>query len=204
MASALTRAKLARAAHALNARRPRLPPLILMTDAVRLPDPSAAVAALPKGSAIILRHTDAKARAALAERLRPIARARDLILLIANDVPLAARLGCDGIHLSEAHAPQAALLRALHPSWLITVAAHSARAVARAHAFMADAVLLAAPFPTRSHVGRAALNPARFRLMARSAAVPVYALGGVNAQNVGTLYGARVAGIAAIEALTPD
>jgi thiamine-phosphate pyrophosphorylase len=204
MASAVARAKLARAAHALNARRPRIPPLILMTDAVRLPDPCAAALLLPKRSAVILRHTDAKARAALAERLQPIARAGGLILLIANDAPLAARLGCHGVHLSEAHAAQAAHLRALHPSWLITVAAHSARAVARAHAFMADAVLLAAPFPTRSHIGREALGPARFRLIAQSATVPVYALGGVTTQNAGALRSAHVAGIAAIDALMPD
>jgi len=204
MASALNRAKLARAACALNAQAPRLPALILMTDEVRLPDPVAAVAALPKGSAIILRHTDAKKRAALAKRLSAIARARGLLLLIANDAPLSARLGCDGVHLSEAHAHEAAHLRALHPSWLITVASHSARAVARAHMFRAGAVLLAAPFSTQSHVGRAALGPARFRFIAQSALSPVYALGGVNARNIRALHGARVAGIAAIDALTPD
>ena len=204
MASKLERSKLARAAYRLNARAPRLPALILMTDAVRLPDPCAAVRALPRGAAIIVRHTDAKERARLAEGLIRIARARKLIVLIANDAPLAARLGCDGVHLSEAHTQEATHLRALHPSWLITAAAHSARAVARARAVKADAVLLAAPFPTQSHAGRAALGPARFRLIAQSASVPVYALGGVNAQNIRAVESAHVAGIAAIDALVPD
>ena len=204
MASALERAKLARAAYRLNARAPRLPALILMTDAVRLPNPLVAVRALPRGAAIIVRHTGAKERARLAESLMPMARARKLIVLIANDAVLAARLGCDGVHLSEAHAAEAAHLRALHPSWIITAAAHSARAVARAHAVRADAVLLAAPFPTQSHAGRAALGPARFRLIAQSAAVPVYALGGVSAQNVRAVESALVAGIAGIDALVPD
>jgi thiamine-phosphate pyrophosphorylase len=204
MASALSRAKLARAACTLNARYARLPTLILMTDERRLPDPSAAASALPKGSAIILRHTDAKARAGLAENLSRIARARELILLIADDAALAARLDCQGVHLPEAHAREAAHLKALHPSWLVTVAAHSARAVAHARLCRADAVLLAAVFPTASHIGRAALGATRFKLIAQSAGVPVYALGGVNAQNVRALDGSRLAGIAAIEALTPD
>ena len=203
MASALERTKLARAAHRLNARHPRLPALILMTDERRLPDPIEAARALPKGAAIILRHTDAGARAALAGNLSPIARARGLILLIANDAALAARLHCNGVHLSEMHAHEAAHLKALHPSWLITVAAHSGHGVQRAQTYKADAVLLAAPFPTQSHIGRTALGPARFRLIARGSRVPVYALGGVNAQNVGAVTCAPLAGVAAIDALLP-
>jgi thiamine-phosphate pyrophosphorylase len=204
MASALARAKLARAAYGLNACHSPLPALILMTDERRLPDPLAAARVLPEGAAVILRHTDAKTRAVLAESLNLIAHRCGLILLIANDAALATRLGCAGVHLSEAHACEAAHLKALHPSWLITAAAHSARAAARAHACRADAVLLAAPFPTQSHLGRATLGAARFRLIVQSAPVAVYALGGINAQNVGAVDGAHVAGIAAIEALLPS
>ena len=40
--------------------------------------------------------------------------------------------------------------------------------------------------------------------MAARAALPVYALGGVNAQTIERLVGARLAGIAAIEGLVPD
>ena len=61
-----------------------LPPLILMTDEKRLPDPVRAALALPKGAAIILRHTNPKTRARLACELAPIAKARELRLLIAN------------------------------------------------------------------------------------------------------------------------
>ena len=44
----------------------------------------------------------------------------------------------------------------------------------------------------------------RLRLMAARAVLPVYALGGVNAQTAQRLAGARLAGIAAIEGLLPD
>jgi thiamine-phosphate pyrophosphorylase len=203
MASALARAKLARAARALNARFPRLPPLILMTDVDRLKDPVEAARSLPKGAAIILRHTDANARAELGLRLMRIARERGLYLLIAGDAALAARQGCDGLHLPQIRAREAAHWKALHPGWLITAAAHDARAARVAAASRCDAIVLAPVFATQSHVERQSLGAARLRAIARAAAVPVYALGGVNEETIRRLTGAPLAGIAAIEALIP-
>jgi thiamine-phosphate pyrophosphorylase len=201
MVSALERQRLARAADALNLRAPGLPALILMTDEKRLKDPVAAARALPMGAAIILRHTDAKARAVLAMRLKPVARAKRLFLLIAGDPDLAARIGADGLHLSELRAREAWHWRNAHPFWLITAAAHSLRALAAAGRCGADAALLAPVFPTRSHRDRASLTPSRARLMAAQARIPVYALGGVDARNAARLKG--FAGVAAIGALSP-
>ena len=206
MASRLSREHLARAARALNAatQAQRLPPLILMTDETRLADPIVAARALPKGSAVILRHTDAKARHRLAGALKEIARSRGLWLLIANDAALAIRIGADGLHLSETRMREAAHFKALRPSWLITAAAHSARALVLAANARADAALLAPIFETRSHEARRPLGVARARLMGARAGLPVYALGGIDAANVGRLYGAQLAGIAAIGGLIPE
>jgi thiamine-phosphate pyrophosphorylase len=206
MASALAREHLARAARAINAgaHADWLPALVLMTDEKRLGDPLSAARALPKGAAVILRHTDAKARARLATQLKIIARARGLWLLIAGDAPLAARIAADGLHLPQARAREAAHWKALHASWLITAAAHSARGLAVAAGAGADAALLAPVFSTASHRERAALGVARLRLMVTQAALPVYALGGITAANAGRLGDTRLAGIAAIGALTPD
>jgi thiamine-phosphate pyrophosphorylase len=203
MASALARAKLARAARALNARFPRLPPLILMTDALRLSDPLEAARGLPEGAAIIVRHSDALARVKLATSLNRIARERGLLLLIAADAMLAARIGCVGLHLPETRAREAAHWKALHPSWLITAAAHSARGVGIAARSRCDAVLLAPAFATQSHVERAPLGVSRFCFVAHASPVAVYALGGVNEKTIRRLAGARLAGVAAIEALLP-
>src|ERR1700744_5749133 len=90
MADKLARAKLARAAMRFATRsRYALPPLILMTDDARLPDPLGAARALPRGSKVILRARDAAKRVELATKLRAIAKARGLKLLIAGDAELA-------------------------------------------------------------------------------------------------------------------
>jgi len=206
MVSALRRLKLARAARVLNASTASdgLPPLILMTDELRMPDPVKAAYALPAGSAIILRHRNATKRTTLAHALAAIARQRGLILLISGDASLAGRVRANGLHLPEARAREAAHWRALHPSWLITVAAHGARGLSIAAACGADAAILAPVFATLSHKDRASLGVPRFRMMALRSPIRVYALGGVNADNVGRLQSAPLAGIAAIDGLVGD
>jgi thiamine-phosphate pyrophosphorylase len=202
--SSLSRRKLARAALTLNARSGfagLLPALVLMTDERRLPDPLAAARALPKGSAIIVRHSKSGPRAELARELADIARERELILLIAGDARLAGEVHADGLHLPEARLLEATHWRTLRPHWFITVAAHSAEALRKAALASAHAAFLAPVFPTTSHPSRAGLGPFRFVTLARHACLPVYALGGINAGNVARLAHSRAAGIAAVEAL---
>lgn len=164
-----------------------------MTDDDRLPGPVAAARALPKGSLVIVRSRDAKRRRRLGEELR--AKTNGLILLAADDPVLAGEL--HGLHLSEIRARDAAHWRALRPHWIITVAAHSPRAL---HAPYADAAFLSPVFPTGSHPEAHTLTAARARLITQKALLPVLALGGVTAQNAGLLSG--FSGIAAIEALS--
>lgn len=172
-----------------------------MTDEKRLPDPLAAARALPKGSGLVVRHTKSGPRAELAHKLASIAHERCLILLVAGDAKLVDAVHADGLHLPEARLREAEQWRTRRPQWLITVAAHSADALRRAGQAGAHAAFLAPVFPTASHPARASLGPFRFVTLANHAALPVYALGGVNAANVGRLARARVAGIAAVEAL---
>jgi len=201
MASGLELIRLARLARALNPAS-HLPPLILVTDDIRLPDPIAAAAALPRGCAVILRHRDPAARSVLAQRLRMITRIRDIMLLISEDANLAQSAGADGLHLPERHAARAAHWKALRPDWFVTTAAHSAASVAVAARARSDAVLLAPVFQTLSHPERAPLGVLRARNIARESPVPVYALGGVNQRTAMRLAGSSVAGIAAIDSLS--
>ena len=189
------RTRLARAAEKLAAAAgSRLPPLILFTDDDRLPDPLAAAKALPRGGLIIVRARDATRRRELALALREVARAQGLFLSIAGDAALARAVGADGVHLPEAQIGEAA---GLGRRFLVTASAHSLAALRRAAEV--DAMVLSAVFPTASHSGRAALGVCRANLMARLARGPVYALGGISAENAGRLHG--FCGIAAIGAL---
>jgi len=173
----------------------QLPPLALMTDDARLPDPLGAAVALPRGSLVVVRARDAARREHLGRSLLTLAKKRDLIVLIADDPGLAARLGADGLHLPERRAPEAAHWRAVHPRWLISAACHGTRPQT-AHV---DFVFLSSAFPTRSHPGGAALGAVRANLSALALRIPAYALGGIDARNARLLN--SFVGIAAIGAL---
>jgi thiamine-phosphate pyrophosphorylase len=200
MGDALSRRRLASAAARLNAAHRmagQVPPLALMTDDERLPDPCAAAALLPKGSLVVVRARDPLRRKTLAEKMLALARRRGLIVLIADDPALAAQLGADGLHLPERRANEAMHWRARHPGWLISAAMHGRRAPPP----MLDLVFLSAVFSTPSHPGRCALGAARANLIASALTCPAYALGGIGPGNARLLHG--FAGIAAIGALAP-
>jgi thiamine-phosphate pyrophosphorylase len=168
-----------------------------MTDDTRDVDWVQAVSSLPRGSAVIVRRRDARLRAELARRLRPVCRAGGVALLVADDAALAQRIGADGVHLPERHVARVPGLRSRNRGWLVTCAAHNAAAVQRARAAGADAVFVSPVFATASHPERAALGTVRFAALTLGP-IGVYALGGVETKTIRRLVAHRIVGIGLI------
>jgi thiamine-phosphate pyrophosphorylase len=175
--------------------RKALPPLLFFTDPERTPDVAAVAERLPRGAGIVLRTFG---DASQAEQIAAIAKRRGLVLLIGADERLAASIKADGLHLPERMAPAIPRIRARHPRWLITVAAHSPRAARNASA---DAVVLSTVFESASPSAGRPLGPLRLAAIARASPVPVYALGGVDMKNARRLRATGVVGIAAVEGI---
>jgi thiamine-phosphate pyrophosphorylase len=179
------------------------PRLFLLSDPVRLPDPSDAARRLPPGAAVVARGTSPAVLAGLAV----LARRRRLVLLVAGDGRAALRRRA-GLHVPDRRETPGLLpfllRRRAGPGRgapLLTAAAHGRRGVARARRLGADAVVLSPVFPTASHPGAAALGPLRWAALARCAGgrppLPAVALGGLRAGNARRLP-AWAAGLAAI------
>ena len=132
--------------------------------------------------------------------LAAIARARGLVLLVGADAALALRIGAAGVHLPERLAHRARRLKAAHPRWIVTAAAHSARAARRALAFGADAVVVSAVFESRSVSAGAPLGALRLAILARWAGGPVIGLGGVDNKKARLLKDTGLTGLAAVDA----
>lgn len=181
--------------------RKALPALLFFTDPQRTPDPEAIARRLPAGAAVVFRAfgaADAEARGA---RLAAIARARKLILLIGADAALAQRLGAHGVHLPERLAQRARRLKAAHPGWIVTAAAHSPAAARRALACGADAAVVSSAFASRSPSAGKPLGPLRLAILVRRAGGPVYALGGIDNEKARLLKDTGLAGLAAVDGL---
>jgi thiamine-phosphate pyrophosphorylase len=161
-----------------------------MTDERLGDDLWPALAALPKGKAgIIFRHyaTPDPQRRALFEAVRRIARARRLMLVLA-DTPQRARgwraEGSHGRHVGALTAP-----------------AHNVPEVRAAERAGAELVLLSPLFATRSHAGARPLGRVRFGLIAEQSRRPIIALGGMTAARYAALKSSNLYGWAAIDGL---
>ncbi len=159
----------------------------MLTDASRDIDPSQQLARLKSTDALIFRHYEwaREDRLALGRLLRETCKKNGTPFLVAGDFQLACEVQADGLHLPSWMTKQSRNWK-LHvkPGWIVTAAAHSEVEVKHAGAAGADAALLSPVFATASHLGAQTLGVIRFAQLAASAAMPVYALGGVGPSSV--------------------
>jgi thiamine-phosphate pyrophosphorylase len=179
-----------------------LPNLLFFTDPERTPDPERVAERLPAGAAVVFRAFGATDAATRGLRLREIARRRGLRLLVGADTNLALRVQADGVHLPERLASTLPGLRAAHPDWLVTLAAHDLAAAQAGVSMGADALVVSPVFPSRSPSAGAPLGVDGLKRIVEAVETPVYALGGVHASTATLLLDTGIVGMAAVEALS--
>jgi thiamine-phosphate pyrophosphorylase len=189
--------------------------LIVITDR-RLAGPRDIVdvvrAALAAGApAIQLRdkHATPRQLAELARTLLPVTRAARALLFVNDRLDIALATGADGVHLGPDDIPLAAA-RSLAPApFLIGCSADDparARALEREGA---SYIGCGAVFGTATKdVGGERIGIARLEQVVRAVAIPVIAIGGVDATNIGEIVRTGAAGAAVVSAvmaaLQPD
>ena len=176
-----------------------LPPMLFFTDPERTPDPCRTAERLPTGSAVVYRAFGAPEAEVVARRLRWVTAERGVRLLIGLDATLAEAVGADGVHLPERAAGSAAALRLAHPDWLLTAARHGGGADASEGL---DALVVSPVFQAGgASAATPALGVARFTDIVRASHLPVYALGGIDADTVASLRDSGACGFAGVDAI---
>ena len=102
-------------------------------------------------------------------------------VLINGDIELAQEVGADGVQLTGA---QLAACDARPDVELCAASCHSTEELQRAAELGLDFALLSPVLPTKSHPGAEHLGWDNFATMASSCAIPVYALGGLQMQDM--------------------
>jgi thiamine-phosphate diphosphorylase len=133
------------------------------------------------------------------EPLREAAGRAGSLFLVNGSIEAANALGADGLHLPAA-GPALGLARAALPAvTAVGRSCHDARELRGAAG--ADWVFLSPVHATRSKPGAAPLGIAGLTALLRVAPAPVYALGGITADNFAPCLCAGCAGVAAVRAL---
>ena len=183
-----------------------IPPIVLMTDDKRLPDPEPAIRALPRDSMVIFRHYDHPMRAQIGAKLRTICRAKGIPFLVANDVALALKLDADGMHFPEYRAlTDPDIYLRIPGNFMRTSACHAPKTIQRLGLLpktaLPDGVLISPIFPTQSHPGANPMSRADIRQISRMChmlGITPIGLGGITAQTIGNLRTSALASIAGI------
>ena len=198
---------IAHAAHALNPTAPHLPPLFFVSDPQRTPHPEDIATLLPQGCGIIYRHFGERHAPQRAHLLRRIATDHGLILLIGEDHELALDVGADGVHLRELSLSRAARLHADYPQLTLTLACHDPVAAGNIPAEAGLSAIFASPvFPSASPsaAGKTPLGIKGVQNFTDATSLPVYGLGGITCDNIGSLHDSGLSGVAAVDAFRVD
>ena len=120
----------------------------------------------------------------VARAVLPIAQAHD-VAVIMNDRPdLAARLGCDGVHIGQDDAPYAEARRAVGPNATVGVTCHDSRHLAMEAAEAgADYVAFGAFFPTSTKDAPTRCDIETLIIWQETMQTPCVAIGGITPQN---------------------
>ncbi|HEY1750225.1 MAG TPA: thiamine phosphate synthase [Caulobacteraceae bacterium] len=149
-----------------------------------------------------LKEVDDELIAAAVSVLAPMARSRGLPLILNDRPDLAARLGCDGVHIGQDDAPYAEARRLLGKERIVGVTCHDSRHLAMEAAEAgADYVAFGAFFATATKQAKTRADPEILDIWQEMMLVPCVAIGGITPANCGPLAAAGADFIAAASAV---
>ena len=120
--------------------------------------------------------------------LAPIAHARGVAVILNDSPALAARLGCDGVHIGQSDGSFAEARRLMGPDRMVGVTCHDSRHLGMDAAEAgADYVAFGAFFPTVTKEPPSMAEPEVLTIWQETMQTPCVAIGGITADNAASL-----------------
>jgi len=141
----------------------------------------------------------------LAKSLRKITEDHGAKLLVNDRVDIALAVRADGVHLGKNSMPVQDARKILGASSLIGYSAHGIEEALAAEQKGADMITFGPVYYTKSKAGYGPpLGIEKLRQVSSLLRIPVYALGGVTAENIVEIASSGVAGVALVSAIMAD
>ncbi len=137
----------------------------------------------------------------LAKRIKSVTDAFGAKLIINDDVRAALSSGAAGVHLGQSDMDPKTARGILGSNAVIGVTAKTVKQALDAEAAGADYLGAGAIFPSGTKPGAERITADTLMNICGAAAIPVVAIGGINAENAAELKGTGIAGIAVVSAL---
>ncbi len=180
-----------------------LPSLFFFTDRKRFKNIFSVIAKLPKGTAIVVREYDLdyQQRLIFALKVKSLALENSLKIIIGKNLSLALEIKADGVHFSDLDISWMNYLRhknSARKNFIFTCSCHQVSSLIKAEKSGFDAVFYSPIFPTKSHLGQSSIGVLKLAKIALKIQIPIFALGGINHENISLLRGCKITGIAGI------
>ncbi|MCL2060669.1 MAG: thiamine phosphate synthase [Oscillospiraceae bacterium] len=137
----------------------------------------------------------------IAHKVKAITDCFSVPLIIDDRLDVAMAVGAAGVHLGQQDIPVAAARRIMGAGRVIGASAKTVKQAIDAESAGADYLGVGAIFPTTTKVVTAITPVGTLDDIAKAVKIPVVAIGGLNAGNIGTLFGSGANGVAVITAI---
>lgn len=142
----------------------------------------------------------------LALRVKRITEPRKVPLIINDRIDIALAANADGVHLGQRDIPCREARKILGADKMIGVSAALPEEAAEAQADGADYLGVGAVFSTQTKTDTRPVTPEIIRQIRAAVTIPFVVIGGINSENIRSLYGLGINGAAAVSAVVagPD
>ncbi|MBW0264632.1 thiamine phosphate synthase [Lentilactobacillus parabuchneri] len=182
-------------------------PLYLVTDHTELSDEqffNAIEQGCQNGVGLVqLRQKEGTSREIfeLAQQVKTITDKYRVPLLIDDRLDIAQAVDAAGVHLGQSDLPVDVARNILGPRKFIGATAKTLKQAKAAEEMGADYLGVGAIFPTTTHVKTVHTSVETLGKIKQAVGIPVYAIGGLKADNVDAIDGAHVDGVAVVSAI---
>ena len=128
--------------------------------------------------------------------------AKNIPLIIDNDIEIAKRVGADGVHVGQDDCPVSEARKLLGKDFIIGATAHNAAEAVKAEEDGADYLGVGAAFGSSTKAdAKAIISLDEYKKIPEAVSIPVVAIGGIDETNIMRLKGLGLSGFAVVSAI---